>query len=158
MRNHRWAGVNVMKDKYVFGRVFSLLGRILWAGCVDFMELSHMLQWLCVLRSGEGCRVEINVTFKELAVYIWGEMWKVGEAPALGNWTGFSGCVCTSRSGSCGRTKVEFWGKLHLALNSLYWDFKGVDGKKGKVPVSKKPGSWKVAWPGLESRATWAWS
>lgn len=55
---------------------------------MDFLRLSHMLLWLCVLWSGEGCRVEVNVKLKEPAVYIWGEMRKVGEAPALGNWTG----------------------------------------------------------------------
>lgn len=25
------------EDKYVFGKVLSLLGRMSWAGCVDFM-------------------------------------------------------------------------------------------------------------------------
>ena len=34
-----------MKDNCVSGRVFSLLGRILWACCVGFLKLS---QWLCV--------------------------------------------------------------------------------------------------------------
>lgn len=49
--------------------------------------------WLCVRWAAEGWRVEINVKFKEPAVYVWGEM-KVGEAPALGLWTGLSRCMC----------------------------------------------------------------
>lgn len=67
-----------------------------------------MLPCLCVLWSGEGCRVEINVKLTEPVVYIWGERRKVGGAGALGNWTGLSrgGCVCVHAS--CGAAVVEF--------------------------------------------------
>lgn len=77
--------------------------------CVRSMRLLRP-PWLCVRWAAEGWRVEINVKFKEPAVYVWGEM-KVGEAPALGLWTGLSRCMCV-----CVCTPASRWG---------YWESPG---------------------------------
>lgn len=58
-----------------------------------------MLWCLCVLWSGEGCRVEINVKLNQPVVYTWGERRRGEGAAALGSWAGLSRGACAHLGG-----------------------------------------------------------
>lgn len=79
-----------------------------------------MLLCLCVLWSGEGCRVEINVKLNQPVVYTWGER-RRGERGCDSGELGRTeqGCVCTSR-----------WNSEFLTLSSFFLDSQGVSGEK----------------------------
>lgn len=122
------------------------------------MRLSCMLPCLCVLWSGEGCRVEINVKLTEPVVYIWGERRKVGGAEELDRTEQRWVCV---RTQTCART---VWGscggilrQASFCLEFTFLWFQRSLWEKREGSMSKRIGSWKVAWPGLDSRASYAY-
>lgn len=92
LRNHRWAGVDVMKINLCLGECFLCKGEYMGRMCGFHEAFSYS----CVF-SGltKGVRVEINVKLTEPVVYIWGER-RGGGAGALGNWTGPNRCVCVN--------------------------------------------------------------